>query len=240
MEFPSGMLGVALGTILLPSLAKSYADENLQTYSALLDWGLRLTLLLAIPSAVALAVLSVPLVTTLFYYGAFTANDVTQTCNAVTAYAIGLVGLIAVKVLAPGYYARQDIRTPVKMGLITLVFTQLLNLVLIGDLQHAGLALAISLGATLNALMLLRGLRQRGVYQPQPGWMSFSLKLLLAVMVMAAVLWALMGAPAAWFAASGLYRVLWLMLLVVAGSAVYFLTLFTLGFRLNDFSRRAS
>jgi len=240
MEFPSGMLGVALGTILLPSLAKSYADENLQTYSALLDWGLRLTLLLAIPSAVALAVLSVPLVTTLFYYGAFTANDVTQTCNAVTAYAIGLVGLIAVKVLAPGYYARQDIRTPVKMGLITLVFTQLLNLVLIGDLQHAGLALAISLGATLNALMLLRGLRQRGVYQPQPGWMSFSLKLLIAVMVMAAVLWALMGAPAAWFAASGLYRVLWLMLLVVAGSAVYFLTLFTLGFRLNDFSRRAS
>jgi len=150
------------------------------------------------------------------------------------------VGLIAVKVLAPGYYARQDIRTPVKMGLITLVFTQLLNLVLIGDLQHAGLALAISLGATLNALMLLRGLRQRGVYQPQSGWMSFSLKLLLAVMVMAAVLWALMGAPAAWFAASGLYRVLWLMLLVVAGSAVYFLTLFTLGFRLNDFSRRAS
>src|SRR5688500_13677250 len=125
MEFPTGLLGVALGTILLPSLAKHYADESADEYAKLLDWGLRLTLMLALPAAVALALLAVPLITTLFHYGEFSGHDVLMTRNALIAYSIGLLGLILVKVLAPGFYARQNIKTPVKIALITLVATQI-------------------------------------------------------------------------------------------------------------------
>ncbi len=238
MEFPAGLLGVALGTVLLPSLSRSHAERSAQTYSELLDWGLRLTLLLALPAAVALGLLAVPLITTLFHYGAFTANDVINTRSALVAYSAGLVGLIAVKVLAPGFYARQDIRTPVKIAVVTLVATQLMNLVFIWELRHAGLALAISLGACLNAALLLRGLLRRGIYQPQPGWGVFMLKLALAVYAMAVVLWLMSGQAADWLVAGAFSRVSWLMLLVVAGACAYFATLWLAGFRPRDFNRR--
>ena len=238
MEFPAGMLGVALGTVLLPSLSKHHAEKSPQTYSALLDWGLRLTLLLAVPAAVALALLAVPLITTLFHYGAFTATDVINTRHATVAYSIGLVGLIAVKVLAPGFYAKQDIRTPVKIAVITLVVTQLLNLVFIWELRHAGLALAISLGACLNATLLLRGLRRRAIFTPLPGWGGFVLKLALAVYVMGTVLWLLSGSTTSWLSAGALERVGRLALLVLTGGGVYFATLWILGFRMRDFARR--
>lgn len=239
MEFPAGMLGVALGTILLPSLAKCHAEQSDGAYSELLDWGLRLTLLLAVPAAAALALLAVPLTTTLFHYGAFTATDVINTRDAVIAYSVGLVGLIAVKVLAPGFYAKQDIRTPVKFALVTLVATQLMNLVFIWELRHAGLALAISLGACLNAALLLRGLRRRAIYRPQPGWGIFACKLTLAVYVMGAVLWMFAGDAASWLAAPAVERVWRLALLVLAGAAAYFVTLWLLGFRMHDFARQA-
>lgn len=239
MEFPAGMLGVALGTILLPSLAKCHAEQSAQAYSELLDWGLRLTLLLAVPAAAALALLAVPLITTLFHYGAFTATDVINTRHAVIAYSIGLVGLIAVKVLAPGFYARQDIRTPVKIAVVTLVFTQLLNLLLIWELRHAGLALSISLGACLNAALLLRGLRSRAIYMPQPGWGIFLLKLALAVYVMGAVLWLLSGDTTGWLAAGAVERIGRMGVLVCAGAGSYFATLWVLGFRPRDFARRS-
>lgn len=240
MEFPAGLLGVALGTILLPSLARQHAEQSAQAYSDLLDWGLRLTLLLAVPAAVALALLAVPLIATLFHYGAFTATDVINTRNAVIAYSIGLVGLIAVKVLAPGFYARQDIRTPVKIAVITLAATQVMNLLLIWELRHAGLALSISLGACLNAVLLLRGLRRQAIYMPQPGWGVFMLKLALAVYVMGAVLWLLSGSATSWLASGALERVARLALLIAAGSGAYFLTLGLLGFRLRHFSRRGA
>jgi putative peptidoglycan lipid II flippase len=240
MEFPTGLLGVALGTILLPSLAKHHADRSPDEYSGLLDWGLRLTLLLAAPAAAALALLAVPLVATLFHYGAFGADDVFATQRAVMAYSVGLIGLVMVKVLAPGFYARQDIRTPVRLAIITLVLTQLMNFAFIWPLQHAGLALAIGLGACFNAVLLLRGLLRHAIYRPQPGWGMFVFKLVVAVCVMSVVLWFASGADAAWLAMGPAARAGRLCGVVVAGGVAYFAALWLLGFRLSAFSRRAA
>lgn len=238
MEFPTGMLGVALGTILLPSLSKSFADKADGEYSQLMDWGLRLTFILALPAAVALAVLAVPLVTSLFYYGAFTETDMWMTRQALMAYSLGLLGLILVKVLAPAFYSRQNIKTPVKIALFTLVATQLMNLAFIGTLKHAGLALSIGLGACLNAGLLYYHLRKANVYQPQPGWVLFMFKLLLAVTTMALVLYVAAGASEVWLQYRAMQKLLHLAGLVLLGAATYFGVLWLLGIRIKDFMRR--
>jgi putative peptidoglycan lipid II flippase len=240
MEFPTGMLGVALGTILLPSLSKHYADNDTQQYSQLLDWGLRLTLMLALPAAAALAVLAVPLISTLFLYGNFKIHDVLMTQQALIAYSLGLLGLIMVKILAPGFYARQNIKTPVKIALITLVATQIMNLLFVWKLQHAGLALAIGLGACLNAGLLLWKLRTQGIFQPQNGWYLFILKIALATTMMAIALWLGMGDQETWLHTRFHERILHLAGLVVLGAGVYFISLRLLGIHAKQFIRRAA
>jgi putative peptidoglycan lipid II flippase len=240
MEFPTGMLGVALGTILLPSLSKANSDGDSAEYSALLDWGLRLTFLLALPAAVGLAALSQPLIATLFNYGAFSAANVAAATAPLMAYAAGLLGIILVKILAPAFYARQDIRTPVRIAVGVLIATQLMNLVFVPLLGVAGLALSIGLGACINALFLYMGLRKRSIYTPHAGWLGFFLKVVLAV--------ALMGA-AAWFSQAQLdwaglrahpvLRIGALFLIIGLSAAVYFAALFALGFRPREFMRRA-
>src|SRR3954462_3589591 len=240
MEFPSGLLGVALGTILLPSLSKYHADANREEYSRLLDWGLRVTVLLAVPATMALAVLALPLIAALFHYGRFTAEDAWMTRQALVAYSVGLVGIIMVKILAPGFYARQNIVTPVKIGILTLVATQALNLALIGPLKHAGLALAISLGACLNAALLYRGLRRNGTYQPVPGWPVFLLKVGAAVGFMAIVLFTTMGEASWWLGAGWERKIAAVIGLVILGVVVYGGCLFAFGFRPRDFSRRGA
>lgn len=238
MEFPTALLGVALGTVLLPSLSLANAEGKTGEVSDLLDWGMRLSFLLALPSSLGLWLLAEPLTATLFHYGKFTALDVTSTQHAVTAYGVGLIGLILVKILAPGFYARQDIRTPVKIGVVVLIGTQLMNLVFVPMFAHAGLALAIGLGACLNAAMLFVGLRMRGVYRPRAGWTAFALRLVLALAVLGMFLhwtearfdWiAMRSAPA--------QRIGALAAIVVGGAALYFATLAMGGLRPRHFRR---
>jgi putative peptidoglycan lipid II flippase len=238
MELPSGVLGVALGTILLPTLAKTYANKDRHEYSRILDWGLRLCFVLVLPCALALAILAEPLTVALFQYGKFSAFDAAMTQRALIAYSIGLLGIILIKVLAPGFYAQQNIRTPVKIAVVTLIATQLFNLAFISHLQHAGLALAISLGACLNAGLLYWKLRAQNLFEPQPGWGKFLFKLVVAVLAMSAALLALMHFMPPWAEGQMLERFLRLGLLVLTGVVVYFGMLLGMGFRLKDFARR--
>lgn len=238
MEFPSGVLGVALGTILLPSLSKSFSKGDLTQYSELLDWGLRLCFLLALPSAVALGVIAKPLISTLFEYGEFSAFDSEMTRQALVAYSVGLLGLILIKVLAPGFYSRQDIKTPVKIAIMTLLLTQLMNLAFILPLKHAGLALSISIAACFNASLLFWQLRKKQIFKPQPGWFVFLVKISISVLVMSMVLWFGAELLPSWSTGGMLCRLCRLFLLVIAGVIAYFGTLIILRFKLKQFIKR--
>ena len=238
MEFPSALLGVALGTVLLPSLAKHHADANTEEYSSLLDWGLRLAFLLALPAAVALWVLATPLIATLYQYGRFTPNDVLQTRDALLGYSVGLLGLILVKILAPGFYARQMLKTPVKIAFVTVLFAQTLAVILMFRIGHAGLTLSTSLGACLNAGLLFWFLKRHGIYRPRAGWLLFVSKLVVALFVLAVVLLWIAGPTPMWLAAPLMVKVGRLAGVCAAGAAVYFGALWLLGFRIADFDRR--
>jgi len=239
MEFPTAMLGVAIGVVLMPQLAAARAAGDGDAYSAMLDWGLRIVVLMAVPSAVALLTFAQPLVATLYHYGAFTDRDVQQTTTALMGYGAGLVGLVAIKVLAPGFYASQDIRTPVKIALVVLVITQLLNLAFVPLLQHAGLALAIGIGALINALWLLIGLRQRGSYKPAPGWGMFLLQVLAATALLAVFLmWAAQAVSWTGLRAEAFKRIGLLALVLLASAAIYFGALWATGLKVRKLMRR--
>ncbi len=240
MEFPTALLGVALGTVLLPSLARANSKGDREEYSSLLDWGLRLTFLLAMPSAVGLAVLAEPLIATLFHYGKFTAEAAQMSAQPLMAYAAGLLGIILVKTLAPAFYAQQDIRTPVKIAIGVLLATQLMNWIFVPHLQVAGLALSIGLAACLNAGFLYLGLRKRRIYTPQPGWLAFFTRLVIACVLMGLTAW-FGAAQFDWLGMQHhtLLRIGALFLVIAACGAVYFGALLAMGFRLRDFRRIA-
>ncbi|MFS8084775.1 MAG: murein biosynthesis integral membrane protein MurJ, partial [Acidobacteriota bacterium] len=241
MEFPTALLGVAAGTIILPSLVRHHADADAAAYSQLLDWGLRVTVLLALPAALALGLLATPVVATLFHHGRFSGADVVATQAAVIAYSVGLLGLIVVKILAPAFYARQEIGVVVKCSAASLVFTQLCNAAFILGLNMAGhvaLALSVGLGACANAVLLYSMLRRRAIYQPQPGWGRFCLRLVAGLAAMGLVLWLLRGETQTWLQVESLARVAWLSGLTLAGALAYFGTLAAVGWRPRDFFRR--
>jgi putative peptidoglycan lipid II flippase len=240
MEFPSALLGVAFGTVLLPSLVNSHAQENPGEFSRLLDWGLRLTLLLTLPAALGLAMLATPLIATLLQHGQFTAEGVTMVSRALVAYAVGLTGIILVKVLAPGFYARQNIKTPVKIAIVTLFVTQLLNLIFVPWLKHAGLALSIGLAACVNAALLFFFMRRDGIFTPQREWPTFLFKLAVALYMMGGALWWIAGNDREWLQMTALAKCLRLSLSIGIGAGVYFACLWAMGFRLRDFSQRTA
>ena len=239
MEFPTALLGVALGIVLLPQLAGAQARQDMQAYSDMLDWGLRVLVLLALPCALALLVFPRPLVAVLFHYGQFQAQDVLQTTRALMGYGVGLMGLVGVKVLAPGYFARQDIRTPVRIAIVVLLATQAMNALLVPWLGHAGLALSIGLAALLNAGWLLTGLRRGGFYRPQPGWGAFFGRVAAACAAHGALLfWAeraidWVGLQAHWAQRAG-----WMAAVLGGAALLYFAVLAACGMRLAHFRRR--
>lgn len=231
VELPLGVFAIAIGTVILPSLSGKHAGDDPKAFSRTLDWALKLVLLIGIPAALALAVIAEPLLATLFNHGEFGANDVLRSAESLRAYSAGLVAFMLIKILAPGYFARQDTRTPVKIGIIAMVANMALNLALIWPLQHAGLALATSLSAWLNAGLLYLGLRRGGVYLPMKGWWKHWLRLVLAGGAMAAAIYWLAQQATVWLNGPLWDRILWLGLIVVAGLAVYLLALLILGLR---------
>ncbi len=236
MEFPTALLGVALGTVLLPTLSAAFAGQRVEEYSHLLDWGLRLVFLLALPAAVGLGLTAEGIVSVLFQGLEFTQEDVRQTSLAVIGYSVGLLGLIAVKILAPGFYARKDIRTPVKIAIVVLIATQIANVALVPLFAHAGLALSVGLGACANALALFVGLKRRDLYRPAAGWLPFISRLVVALAVLAGVLWWAQR-PLDWTAMQGVpgQRAAWLAAVIGAAALAYFVSLLALGFRMRDF-----
>ncbi|MDE2306510.1 MAG: murein biosynthesis integral membrane protein MurJ, partial [Gammaproteobacteria bacterium] len=239
MEFPQGVFSVALGTVILPSLSAHHAAAAPERVSATLDWALRLVLVIVTPAAVALLVLAGPLIATIFGHGRFHAIDVRMSAYALRAFSIGLLGFSFVKVLAPGYFARQDTRTPVRISLISLGVNIGVNLCVIAPLvylkvlpvPHAFLAVSTSLAGCTNALLLYRGLRRGGVLRPTPGWPALLGRTIAASAAMALVLAWLAGPTGTWIAMSSWRRVGHLGICVLAGAAVYFAALAALGAR---------
>ncbi len=241
MEFALGVFSIALATVLLPSLSAHHAEGSTEKFSNTLDWALRLVMLIVIPAAVGLFMLSGPITATIFGYGKFTPHDVLMTQYGLMAYSWGLIGFSLVKILAPGYFARQDTRTPVRIGLITLTVNMLLNITIVLPAHYAGfsipfvlLATSTCIAATLNSFLLWRGLRRDGVYHPLPGWGLLSGRLVCANFVMVLVLAWLSGSTGTWLAVAPMLRVLHLMGCILSGALVYSLVLWVVGLRPAD------
>lgn len=246
LEFPLGVLGVALATVILPSLSQKHANASSKEFSATLDWALRLATIITVPAAVGLAVLAEPILITLFQYGVFKPHDVYMSSLSLIAYSVGLPAFIAVKVLAPGYYARQDTKTPVKIAITAMLTNMLLNLLFVGLLlhhhfegPHAGLALASSLAAYLNAALLYRGLRKRKVFKPERGWLRLWAAIGIGCMAMGVLLVFMTRDIDVWLQADLLLRVKKLSLTISFGVLVFVFTSMICGLKKHDLVRGA-
>ena len=237
IELPLGIFAVAIGTVILPSLSSKHADASPEAFSRTLDWAIRMVLLIGLPAALALFALAEPLLSTLFHYGEFSAFDVTQTAASLRAYSAGLLAAMLIKVLAPGFYARQDTRTPVRIGVLAMLANMLLGALLVWEWRHVGLASAMALSAWLNAGLLYLGLRRSGVYQPLPGWALQWLRMLLAGAAMVAACYWLSLQTTVWNEAGVWSRVGWLSLIVAAGVVIYLSSLVVLGLRVRHLRR---
>ncbi|WP_024298872.1 murein biosynthesis integral membrane protein MurJ [Methylomicrobium lacus] len=237
VEFPLGILGVAVSTAILPNLSKTHAARDSGAFSAALDWGLRLVLLIGLPASIGLILLAEPILFTLFQYNEFSVSDVHYTGLSLKAYSAGLLGFILIKVLAPAFSSRLDVKTPLRYSIYAMIASIALNVLAI-PLAHAGLALATSLGAFFNAILLFRKLRTDQIYLPATGWRLFLLRILLGTGVMSAVLYSQVE-PNDWIARSSGERALHLVGWIAAGLSLYAATLWLTGMRLPMSLRKA-
>ena len=244
VELPLGVFGVALATVILPNLSQKHAEGDPENFSRMIDWALRWVLIIGLPAAVGLSVLATPIISTLFLYGDFTEQDVHMASIALWAYSFGLLGFIMVKVLAPGYFARQDTKTPVKIGILAMVVNMVCNVIFVFGMikldipgVHAGLALATTASSFFNAILLYKGLKRDGVYHVQAGWLQLFARTGLAALVMGYLLFALSGLNLSWYEAGAVDRALWLTGLVAMGGASYFLVLWLTGWRFASLRR---
>jgi putative peptidoglycan lipid II flippase len=233
MEFPLGVFGVAISTVILPHLSRHHATQSEQSYSLTLDWALRAVLLIGIPAGVVLAVSSGPIISTLFQYGRFDSHDVLMTKQSLSAFALGIAPFMLVKILASGFYAKQDMRTPVRIGVIAMVSNMALNAILIFPLAHAGIALSTSLAALVNTSCLYYYLRQRGYYRPREGWVGFASRLSFASVILACWLWIGAGDLSAWLTHNAFWRYQHLLILLSSAVVIYLAVLWLLGLRLH-------
>ena len=247
MEFPLGVFGVALSTVILPNLSRKFATRDPMAFSHTLDWALRLAMIITLPAALGLAVLATPILVTLFQYDAFNPRDVEMSALSLAAYAAGLPAFIAVKVLAPGFYARQDTKTPVKIAITAMVSNMLLNFLFVGVLlaigfsgPHTGLALASSAAAYVNAGLLYRTLRKHGAYRPEPGWGRVGFAVAAACAAMLAAVWWQYGDDAGWLRSGAAERVTHLVALIGLGCGVYAVALLGAGLRLRHLEKGSS
>lgn len=234
MEFPLGVFGVAISTVILPHLSRHHASQSLASFSLTIDWALRAVLIVGVPSGVAFAVISGPLLSTLFQHGEFNAHSVEMSRLSLSAFAIGIAPFMLVKVLASGFYAKQDMRTPVRIGVIAMISNTVLNLILMWPLAHAGIAMATSLSAILNCSLLFYLLRKKGVYQPRDGWGVFVVRMVFSNIALAVWLWIMSGDLQTWLTASTLWRYEHLAFLVISSMLLYFAALLLSGVRPKD------
>ena len=237
-ELPLGVFGIAIATVILPSLSRKHASDRGQQFTETLDWAIRVVLLIGTPAAVALMLLAEPLISTLFQYGAMTDHDVLMASESLKAYSCGLLFFMLIKVLATGYFSRQDTKTPVKIGIIAMVANMGFNLILVFPLAHTGLALATSLSALVNAGLLWRGLVKEGIYKKSTGWKAFGLRLVLGNICMGCVLLFISPPTEFWLSASVWAKVLWISIICVSGLITYFGVLLLLGIRPRHFAHK--
>ncbi|NJN52674.1 MAG: oligosaccharide flippase family protein, partial [Gammaproteobacteria bacterium] len=231
LELPIGLVAITIATVMLPNLSRLHAAHSQAGFSRTLDWGLRVSLLFALPAAVALYLLAVPVIATIFYRGALTALDVRMTALAVQAFAVGMVAFTLVKVLAPAYFARQDMRTPLRIAVIAVSVNVVLNLALFQIMGHVGLALATTTAAVVQSWLLLRGILQGGHFRPDGAFYRYLGKLVAATAVMALPLIYVSPPAQAWLTMTSVTRTGWLAGVCCAGGALYFLVVWLLGVR---------
>jgi len=244
LEFPLGVLGIAIATVILPTLSQQHARQSSEQFNQTLNWALRLVTIITIPACVGLFIMAGPILASLFEYGKFTASDTYFSSLSLMAYMLGLPALIVIKILAPGYYARQNTRTPVRIGIIAMVCNMFMNIAFVVPLvmmdyeaPHVGLALATSLSAYINAMLLYNGLRNSGIFTPQAGWAAWIFRTLIATTAMAAVVLWLNPDAIQWSQWSLMSRLTNLFIIIIAGIFSYFLLLWLQGLRPNQLKK---
>lgn len=236
LEFPLGLFGIAIATVILPTLSHNHVSKDDNAFSANIDWAVKMVCLLGIPAAAGLFMLAEPMILTIFQRGEFTPQDATYASHSLMAYSFGLLSFMLVKVLAPGFYSRQDTKTPVKFGIWCMAANMLFNLILVWPFDYVGLAMATSLSALMNALLLYGALHKRGVYIASSQTIKLILKIVIASTLMGIVIFLLNPVAASWVDFSLIDKIVELVKLISLGAAVFGISLLVFGVRKSTFS----